>query len=56
MKDLTRGSITAHLISMAIPMAAGMIVQTLVSLALLRSQLRVRLAPLDRLLHAPQQA
>jgi putative MATE family efflux protein len=29
MKDLTRGPITAHLISMAIPMAAGMIVQTL---------------------------
>ena len=29
MKDLTRGPITGHLIAMAIPMAAGMIFQTL---------------------------
>ena len=29
MKDLTKGSITSHLIAMAVPMAAGMIFQTL---------------------------
>ena len=29
MKDLTRGSITAHLLAMALPMAVGMLVQTL---------------------------
>ena len=29
MQDLTRGSITAHLLSMAAPLAAGMIFQTL---------------------------
>ena len=29
MRDLTRGSITAHLLSMAVPLAAGMIFQTL---------------------------
>ena len=28
MKDLTQGSISAHLIAMAIPMAIGMLVQT----------------------------
>ena len=29
MKDLTKGSISSHLIAMAVPMAAGMIFQTL---------------------------
>ena len=29
MKDLTGGSITGHIVAMAIPMAAGMIFQTL---------------------------
>jgi len=29
MKDLTKGSIPSHLIAMAVPMAAGMIFQTL---------------------------
>ena len=29
MKDLTRGSIAGHLVAMAVPMAAGMIFQTL---------------------------
>ena len=35
---------------------ATVAVQTVVSLVLLRSQLRVRLAPLERPLNAPQQA
>ena len=29
MKDLTKGSIPSHLVAMAVPMAAGMIFQTL---------------------------